>query len=184
MQHARQIKEPLRFDDWGEDNLNDFASIASQYWRLEKPHQDKIMLSLFRVNQSQNAANDVEKAIDLGVALESLLLPYSQGQLRLQLRIIGAWLSAGDAEDRLVKYDMFNHIYELRSKAAHNGSLSGKKFLVRGEESKWTERQLLDEGVRLAKDCVRTYIRIGGLSEEQTKQLLVGAGEAVLGSSG
>ncbi|MDE1336447.1 HEPN domain-containing protein [Vibrio aestuarianus] len=81
-------------------------------------------ISLARRSQAMNTWNDTNKAIDLGIALESILTkPDTNGELTLQIKIIGSKLASHDLEKRKEISSILNAAYSIRSSAVHDGIL-------------------------------------------------------------
>jgi hypothetical protein len=83
--------------------------------------------ALYRFAQAKGRSDRGDQALDLGIALEMLLLNSEHkgqelpGQLNLHFRLRGAWFLAKDASERIELYKIFGRIYALRSQLAHNG---------------------------------------------------------------
>ncbi len=67
-----------------------------------------------------------DQAIDLGIALEALLLhelgKEDRGELRYRLSLRGAWLGGGDEQERAEIQRTLKAVYDLRSRAVHAGT--------------------------------------------------------------
>lgn len=82
------------------------------------------------MNLSRRRNSYVDKAIDLGIALESLLLHDRKPdeQIAFPFRLRGAWLLGQDGRERRNYLKLFKEIYGLRCKAVHNGRFDKKYF--------------------------------------------------------
>lgn len=100
-------------------------------------------------------ANAEDRAIELGIALESLLLNdiESYTPLSYQLRLRGALLHGGTETDRANVYDLLYDIYDLRSKAAHGGKLKIRDKFRNGQRMKTESR--LWQGIELCAHLIR-----------------------------
>lgn len=96
-----------------------------------KPHFERALL---RLAQAKGRIDIQDRALDLGIALEMLLLnDVPPEQLSLHFRLRGAWLIGKTPAERQDLFRLFNRIYRWRSKVAHNGyseELSGSKSLT------------------------------------------------------
>jgi len=90
----------------------------------------RIRRALGRLLQAKSQRDINDKALDLGIALEMMLLtehePRKRGDerldnLSLHFRLRGSWLLGGDADQRLRNYGILNKIYNHRSYVAHSG---------------------------------------------------------------
>jgi Apea-like HEPN len=94
-----------------------------------KPPQikDRLQRAMFRLAQAKGRLDDGDKALDLGIALEMLLLNSEHngqelpGQLNLHFRLRGSWLIGIDATERRSIYRALGKLYAFRSQIAHNG---------------------------------------------------------------
>ena len=105
--------------------------------------------------------NAVEKAIDLGIALEVLLLFENtqgkplEGELKYRMALHGAAFLGASKEERLAIFKALKSVYDLRSKVVHNGHLpSGKDY---GSH--------LNEGVRLCAQVAKKLAAARGFPD-------------------
>ncbi len=79
-----------------------------------------------RLNASWVSKALTDQAIDVGIALEVLLLHDSgkdRGELRYRLSERGAKILGGNGAQQLERFRKLKAIYDLRSKAVHIGSI-------------------------------------------------------------
>lgn len=95
----------------------------------------------------------VNKMIDLGIAFESLYVPSSSSNKSRDLRNRASEYLAESQDEQEKLKRMFKKIYDWRSKAVHEGTLSAKDVKI-GEES-FTPSEL----IRLAQDLCHRSIR-------------------------
>jgi hypothetical protein len=105
----------------------------------------------------------VDQAIDLGIALEALLLHDIDGpeQLGFRLRLRGTLLLGGDLETRRRQMRSLRDIYSLRSAAVHQGRL---------EETE-RNRATLNEGLQICAKLLHLLIDRGGEVDFTTLEL-------------
>jgi hypothetical protein len=138
--------------------LDGFPELVSKFVELTEKDRTHLAVSLHRLNEAVRHRSEVDKALDLGIALESLLLSgkKEKEQLSLQFRLRGAWLLGRDGSHRSELYRQFQELYELRSMAAHSGTVSLKKGSV---------ADVLENGQRLCADAIKRVILGGGFPE-------------------
>ena len=91
--------------------------------------REKLQIPIDRWIQSKVYRNDVDKIIDLGIALEALYVPDGgSGEIRFKLAVHAAWYLGKDKEDRKKLMKGFKEIYDWRSKVVHTGKLPKKKI--------------------------------------------------------
>jgi hypothetical protein len=88
---------------------------------------------LYRLNSAMAQVGIVERAIDLGIALEALLMHESGSdkrssnqEIRFKIGTRGAWLGGGTYEERNVRFTNLRALYGLRSVAVHSGRITTK----------------------------------------------------------
>lgn len=140
-----------------------------------------IVIALNRLSQSMNTWDSVQQVIDLGVALESVLVGETTDQLSYQFRLMGALLTGDTLEERKRSWDVFKAIYTLRSKAVHNGILPNTRFNVYGEQQKLSCREVVLEGSRLGRKAILAIIEMGGITAEEYTSFILSAGGRVTG---
>jgi hypothetical protein len=94
----------------------------------QQPNTKKrITSAIERLMQAKSHLSYWESALDLGIALEMLLIGTEHGrkeipdQLSLQFRLRGSWLIEDSPERRLDVYKVLSRIYSHRSQVAHTG---------------------------------------------------------------
>lgn len=90
-----------------------------------------LRISIDRFNQALRKQHKVDKAIDLGIALEILLLHGIgggyQGELKYRSSVRGAAFLGGDKASRTNTFDLLKDAYDLRSQAVHSGTVTQKR---------------------------------------------------------
>jgi hypothetical protein len=105
-----------------------------------------LTLALGRLAASRSRTHDEERAIDLGTALEILLMHGTKAEnaeITNKISQRGAWLIGANGDDRLAVANVIKQAYGLRSKAVHGGHLPAPKnmndHLARQEAFRQTE---------------------------------------------
>jgi hypothetical protein len=98
-------------------NEGRIAETAASWDALPENVKQKLTIPLDRLNRALGAPLPVDCAIELGVALEALLLPDlgPNEQLSLAFRLRGAWLMGATPAERVAFARQFNDIYGRRS---------------------------------------------------------------------
>jgi len=101
------------------------SSLADAYEKLGSEEQQKFHRIIERLSQAKRRYYIEDRILDLGIAMEMLLLDDNKNsdQLALMFRLRGAWLIGKSGEDRLVNCHHLNKIYKYRSQVAHTGIL-------------------------------------------------------------
>ncbi|TOB86498.1 hypothetical protein CGJ95_22490 [Vibrio parahaemolyticus] len=118
-----------------------------------------------------NTWNNVNKAIDLGIAVESVLTsPDTTVQLSLQIRILGSKLVKANTDERLKISALLDALYKVRSSAVHTGTLK-PHYRVKGRGNKIQPNTILDESVDILGKCLIAIIEMDGLSAEKYEEI-------------
>ena len=125
-------------------------ALAVSYGRLRGAHKVRIERVLDRLSQSKRRAQIEDKILDLGIALEMLLLDDNvhNEQLSLTFRLRGSWLLGHSAEERIAIFEQLKRIYDYRSQVAHSGVLcKGKPTDIERVRESFPEYQRIAEAV-------------------------------------
>lgn len=151
------------------DSIVPLQNLLDGFKKLSPSWKERISRSVARLGQSKSRADHNDKALDLGIALEMVLLHAEHnknelpGQLHNHFRLRGAWLIGESFDERSDLFGKLGKIYTQRSQVAHNGVLSKSdgenildhisiaekilsKLIVNGPPSDWN-RLVLGEQV-------------------------------------
>lgn len=135
---------------------------VSHLQSLDESNRQRLRVPLDRLNRSYLAGmRSVDKAIELGIALESLYAPakLSEG-IAFAVRTRAARFLGGSLEERRRTVTTLRDVYDLRSRAVHAG-----RFDAEGAPKKWRDdalvRKVLEEGQRLVGRSLVKVIQEG-----------------------
>ncbi len=162
--------EPLSPYEMTDGDCSDASVLAEQFLRLKPKDQKTVLTSLDRLNRSKRGLNAIDKAIDLGIAMEVLLLhdQTEQDPIALPFRLRGAWLLAKTPKERTEIERTFNKVYDCRCQAVHSGKCEAPS-------KEMSLSTLLERGQDLCAEVARTVLRRGGFPDWQ--KLVLGAEE-------
>lgn len=106
----------------------DLTAIAELFAQLASFTGDVATLSraIDRLGRSRLAVHPVDRALDLGIAAEIVLM-HDQGrsntEITYKIASRAAWLLGTDPEERKAIFDQIKHLYGARSTAVHSGVL-------------------------------------------------------------
>jgi len=144
------------------DDSSFAVNLISSFASLNKHLRDTLLLSIRRLNSAQTRNSLEDKAIDLGIALEVLLLNDNKPNdpISLPFRLRGAWLLGDDgSRSRKKVCDLLKAIYDCRCKAVHGGKMKKSKYKIDGHDMQLTE--LMEEGFGLCADLSTRIIKAG-----------------------
>ncbi len=99
-------------------------ALGAAYFSLDPEKRGKMLrIPLDRLGRAGREQDFADRAIDLGIALESLLLHdiEDHGELSFRLSLRGAWLIGSNDTERLKIQTSLKKLYDLRSRAVHSG---------------------------------------------------------------
>ena len=117
---------------------------------------NKLVIPIDRWAKSMAEENLTDQIIDVGIALESLYVPDSQGEVKFRLPLHAAWHLGANRTERQKLREEFRQIYDARSDVVHTGQLRGKRakssfdvstFVSRAQELCWRGiTSIIEEG--------------------------------------
>lgn len=127
---------------------------------------DSLTRAIDRLGRSRLAFHPVDRALDLGIAAEILLMHdngTSNTEITNKIGSRAAWLLGEDAEERAKIFEEMKHLYKARSEAVHSGVLAPRSkvdldladhlvvrviqaILERGSFPDWTRLTMGGEG--------------------------------------
>ena len=114
--------------------------------------------------------NPIDQIIDLGISLECLYVPDSQGEVSFKFALHGAWhLGKGKAERQALRKDL-RQIYDARSDVVHTGRLRGQRAKATFDISK-----LVTRAQELCWQGITSVIEAGSVPD--WNDLVMGEGE-------
>jgi hypothetical protein len=137
-----------------------------------------LRIALERLKFALKRERLADRAIELGIALEVLLLNDHQPDMGISymIRHRGTWLRGGSRRERQNTYDLLQDAYAMRSEAAHVGVFS-KPLKNRKCKALGSEAAILQAVAELCADLIRIVIQRGGMLENDWREyvLMLGA---------
>jgi hypothetical protein len=135
------------------------AGRIERFQSADEKFQRQLAIPLDRFNRALAAKSPVDRAIEMGIALEALLLGDlgPNEQISLAFRLRGAWLLGVHAKDRERLLRRFKYFYQCRSSAVHTGKLPERG--VTGDSGAATADEFLTgEASKLTAQCITTIL--------------------------
>ncbi len=148
------------------------AELIACFRQLPPAYKHQFHAALTRLSQAKSTNDRQKMALDLGIALEMLLL-FSENkkerpdQLSLSYRLRGAWIAGDTLEERRSIYDTLNTIYSHRSQVAHNGKIDHKN------KTPHEIRALQNKQIEVAEKVFQRLLLLG--SPPNWKEVTLGA---------
>lgn len=164
---------------FGEDTLIDSAvasPLVSRYMSIDGSLRDRLRIAISRLNQALRRAPTGDKAIDLCIALEALLVD-GGGENTHKVGLRAALVVSGTPEDRLQLRAVVGATYTMRSAILHSGVLPVEVSLAGGGK-KPSHEVLRDAGLACAK-VIRAIVDRGSVPDWYLFELSPGSAGGV-----
>jgi len=143
----------------GRDHTQLAQMIYDRVRGLSPSAKDKVRLPLRRLNTSMRRRDEADSAIDLGIALESLVLGGVETEKKYQAALRCAFFLGQDAESRRRIYHLAGEVYHLRNRAVHRGTL--KESDLNNRYKGKAIREVLEDASQLVADALKQFIEAG-----------------------
>ena len=136
--------------------------VRTIYWNYEnfRGVRKPIDIAMLRLAEAWGGWHREERVIDLGIALEAILM-YMPGQtednneISYKLGIRASWLVGKSPSDRLSIYRKIRRLYRFRSQAVHSGSVKTKPDTWKALDEE------LNAGIALAREIIVAILMLG-----------------------
>ena len=155
-------------------DIDRIRAVIADYQRFEGTKKP-IETSMARLAAAWGGWNRESRAIDLGIALESMLMfePGTGGrepstEIRYKLGLRAAWLAGKEFADRESVFLSVRQLYDLRSQAAHAGHVSVSSNNWQAVDSK------IEAGISLVGQLIMALLARGNWPK--WNRLVLGSG--------
>jgi hypothetical protein len=98
-------------------------SIVERFLSFSESERQRLYIPLSRLNTALRSTDNANTALDLGIAIESLLR-VEQGDISYKVRQRGTLLLDGNSDEKRNTFEHLRKLYDLRSKVAHGNTLA------------------------------------------------------------
>lgn len=141
---------------------SDVQDIVRAYMALASEKKKKIRIALERLHQALIRSDPAERALELSIALEALLID-SPGEHTFKLAYRAALLVSNDVEERTKTRAIIETAYTMRSNLVHSGSIN-PLVKVRGQGKKPVE-EIANRAATITAHVIKRIIMQGGPPE-------------------
>lgn len=162
--YCEYLPEILTFRGYSHSELSipELVDISQRYLRLKSSTLDTLRIPIERLNLAMHRNRTVDKALELGIAFESLIMDGEEGEITHKMSQRVAWLLGGNVDERLRIAKCVQDLYKLRSKAIHEGQISAKK---KDLKTKQHVEYLLDETIEICARAIKRIIVLGAFPD-------------------
>lgn len=107
-------------------NEAEAQAVVKSFSELSVDDRNIMHIAMDRLGKAQIRQDDGDSAIELSIALESLLGDEDPHEMTHKIAVRAACLIGGSSEVRLQTYRVTKRIYDIRSKMVHRGCLTEK----------------------------------------------------------
>ena len=118
----------------GKSEIEEAKRIYDEFAKFDSGNKEKLLIAIDRWIQSKTSQADIDRMIDLGIALESLYVPERSSEINFKLGVRAACYLTEDPANRKALKKTFGKIYDWRSDAVHTGKLPKKTKNLSQEE--------------------------------------------------
>lgn len=136
--------------------------LVEGYFNLPDKFRGRMRIALERLNQAMCRSGVGDRAVDLSVALECLLLGTEKGDNTFKIALRSALVAYSDVEQRMYCRSIIQSMYNIRSNLVHNGidSNKGEVVKVKGGD-RMSARDVVEEATKLTVLIIQNLIKNG-----------------------
>ena len=146
--------------------LSDFSIIqplAEAFLALPEKYKEQMRFVLSRLIQSLLRRDTGDRAVDLSIALESLLLGSERGDNRFKLGLRAGLLSTEDVSQKLNNCHFIRAMYDIRSDLIHGTGVPERKKVI--GKGNLPVKEIVTEATEIARKVIATLITGGEISD-------------------
>jgi hypothetical protein len=143
---------------WQPETQLEGNSVRERYLELtsvKREVREVLRHAIDRLNWAKRRENLVDRAIDLGIALEMLLLhgKGDKNELSFRLAAHGSMFIGGSPSHKKTNFALLKRVYQLRSQSVHTGQLKTKDIE--------TAPQDINAAIKLAAEVALKVLELG-----------------------
>lgn len=133
------------------------SSAVEGFFKLPRNVQARVRIALQRLNQAVRRVSVGDKAIELAIALESLLVD-GVGENTHKVCLRAALLIGGSLDERLYNRSIVGAIYKLRSELLHKGDVKSN-VQVFGRKERMPSSEVVKQGLLVTARVVQQILK-------------------------
>jgi hypothetical protein len=132
------------------------ADVVSRFLKLDTTDRERVRLALDRLNLAVRRHRVAEQALELGIALETLLTDDNPGENTFKLGLRAALLAGPDLAGRTRRRAIVGALYRLRSAVSHSGTIPSDVRVV--GVGKMATADVMSEALSVVAETIRAVI--------------------------
>lgn len=167
---------PIGFADYPVLDSEEAPQIVQAYLALPINTRNKVHLALQRLNHAQRRHEVADRAVELSIALETLLGDNANTEMTHKIKVRSTRLIGGTNEVRRRNAAIINKTYKIRSDLVHKGQRVNADGTEAICEQQMSVSKIIDHAITLCADLTKIIIRRGSIPDwscfdiaEQTK---------------
>ncbi|PYT04562.1 MAG: hypothetical protein DMF60_14915, partial [Acidobacteria bacterium] len=154
---------PIAHQEYPMLNATEAPKLVQSYLALNPTIRNRVSVALDRLSQAQRRHDAGDQAVELMIALESLLGDKAKTEMMHKVRVRAARLMGGSADTRTRNSSVINRVYDIRSKLVHNGERTRGDAMVTLQGQRLTAAQLLKEATETCMGVIKSIILRGSI---------------------
>lgn len=163
-------------------SAEDLIHVVSTYLSLPQKYRLRLRPALDRFNKALQQRPTGDKALDLAVVLESLIIGDKRGEIGFRLALRCAQLLSGSLDERRKTKAMVKALYDQRSALAHMNSTSSEVKISSDPVVKKSLYDFLSDCEILVNQVLRVLLTRGEITDAQWADIELG-GEVLTNSN-
>lgn len=147
---------PIHIPDVPPIDPKEASSLVNAYLSLQPAVAERIDVAIDRLSLALRRRDAADKAVELSIALESLLSDMQPNEVTHKVKVRATRLLAGDEATRTFNFGVIGRTYEIRSMLVHTGKRDSKNRNVAG--TSMTPIEITEYCARLCADIVVTIM--------------------------
>ncbi len=153
---------PLQVPQAPAVDLSDAPTLVRAYTELTSTVKSRVHTALTRLHQAVTRREPADKALEISIALETLLVN-TPGEHTFKIALRAAMLGSDNVEERMANRAIIEAAYGMRSGLMHSGH-SATSVTVKGQ-GKRTAVDVISEAGKITARVIKRIITEGGFPE-------------------
>ena len=138
-------------------------TVVSSYLALKGETRQKVQVAIQRLGQGLMRRRIGDKAVELSIALETLLGDGGNNEMTHKIKTRCARFLGGSNDERRVIHDLVSKTYDIRSKLIHNGQDVSKSQQIAG--AKVSPQSVIDQTAKVCADVIKKVLELGEIPD-------------------
>lgn len=153
---------PMHLSEYGSFDFETAESAVKSFFQLEDKTRRKVRIALERLNLAMRRRRPADQALELCIALETLLTQ-GPGENTYKIGLRSARLLGGDLEEQLKNRVIVSGTYILRSALVHDGE--DKETIKLKNQGKVRAKSVVNDAIPICAAVIRRILELGSIPD-------------------